>query len=208
MRAIASRASPARRPTRRPRDREAQEHDRAGETLQPGDYPASPIEHRDGDNTPTAPEAQADWDTVVQPEREPGAAHEPFPEGQYSPRRIASQGVAPWASTNRAIRATSPASSSARRAKPPRTGPPRRRETRKGRDDDAKARERAIEVDEDELDAAERDGPAGVGASAALVLLQRRMTSSAISSGVLHSQVISADPRPSRGFPGSATLQV
>jgi hypothetical protein len=64
------------------RDRDAQEHDRAGETLQPGDYPASPIEHRDGDDTPTAPEGQADWDTVVQPERKRGAAHEPFPEGQ------------------------------------------------------------------------------------------------------------------------------
>jgi hypothetical protein len=42
---------------------------------------------------------------------------------------------------------------------PPRTGP-REGETRKGREDDAKARERAIEVDEDQLDAAERDGPA------------------------------------------------
>jgi len=60
------------------RDRAAQQHDRAGDqTLQPGDYPASPIEHADRDNTPTAPEAQVAWDAVVQPER-----RKPRPEGQ------------------------------------------------------------------------------------------------------------------------------
>lgn len=54
--------------------RDAQQHDRAdldvgGETLQPGDYPASPLEHRDGDEAPAAPgDARGDWDDVVQPE--------------------------------------------------------------------------------------------------------------------------------------------
>lgn len=52
------------------RDRAAQDHDRAGGTLQPGEYPASPIEHRRGDNTPTAPgDKLVEWDHVVQPER-------------------------------------------------------------------------------------------------------------------------------------------
>jgi len=51
-------------------DRAAQEHDRAGgETLQPGDYPASPIENRDDGGARAAPEAQVAWDGVVQPER-------------------------------------------------------------------------------------------------------------------------------------------
>ncbi|HEY6814288.1 MAG TPA: hypothetical protein VI168_01995 [Croceibacterium sp.] len=60
------------------RDRAAQQHDRAGDqTLQPGGYPASPIEHRDQDNTPTAPDARADWDQVVQPE-----PRQPLPEGK------------------------------------------------------------------------------------------------------------------------------
>jgi hypothetical protein len=49
--------------------REAQDHEQAGETLQPGDYPASPLEDRDQDITPTAPEPHVEWDEVVQPER-------------------------------------------------------------------------------------------------------------------------------------------
>ena len=61
-------------PAEATRDRAAQEHDRAdldagGGPLQPGEYPASALEHGDSDNTPRAPEAQVDWDTVVQPER-------------------------------------------------------------------------------------------------------------------------------------------
>jgi len=79
------------------KDRAAQEHDRAdldtgGEAMQPGDYPASPIENSSGDpatglrtgDTPAAPETSAEWDAVVQPERRP--PHEPddlpLPEGK------------------------------------------------------------------------------------------------------------------------------
>ena len=47
--------------------REAQDHEQAGETLQPGDYPASRLEDRDQDITPTAPEPRVRWDEVVQP---------------------------------------------------------------------------------------------------------------------------------------------
>ena len=66
-------------------DRAAQQHEQAdrdagGGPLQPGAYPASALEHGDSDNTPTAPEAQVDWDTVVQPER-----HAPGPEGDDEP---------------------------------------------------------------------------------------------------------------------------
>jgi hypothetical protein len=54
-------------------DRAAQDNDRVGDTaLQPGDYPASAIENRRGDTSPTAPgDSQVDWDEVVQPERRP-----------------------------------------------------------------------------------------------------------------------------------------
>jgi hypothetical protein len=85
----------ARRPGEAPdvatRDREAQEHDRAdldvsGAAAQPGDYPASPIENRDQDNTPSAPdEPRAGWDDVVQPERQrrgQGFDRLPLPEGK------------------------------------------------------------------------------------------------------------------------------
>lgn len=73
------------------RDRAAQEHDRAdldagGGPLQPGEYPASAMEHGDSDNTPTAPEAQVDWDAVVQPEGKARRADQwddqPLPEGK------------------------------------------------------------------------------------------------------------------------------
>jgi hypothetical protein len=50
-------------------DRAAQDHEQAGEVLQPGDYPASPIDDKHQDNTPGAPEPQVQWDEVVQPER-------------------------------------------------------------------------------------------------------------------------------------------
>jgi len=80
---------PGKAPVEATRDRAAQQHDRAdldvgGETLQPGDYPASPIGHRDQDNTPTAPgEARADWDDVVQPEQREADDwdDQPLPEG-------------------------------------------------------------------------------------------------------------------------------
>lgn len=52
------------------RDRAAQEHDRAGDPAQPGEYPASRLENRDGGDTPTAPgDAPVEWDDIVQPER-------------------------------------------------------------------------------------------------------------------------------------------
>jgi hypothetical protein len=59
----------ARQPGEAVADREAQEHDRAGGTAQPGDYPASPLENRNEGGPPPAPDAQAEWDRVVQPER-------------------------------------------------------------------------------------------------------------------------------------------
>lgn len=87
-------------PTEATRDRAAQEHDRAdldsgGEAMQPGDYPASPIENSSGDpatglrtgDTPAAPQTSVGWDTVVQPERQRdrrGRARDdlPLPEGK------------------------------------------------------------------------------------------------------------------------------
>ena len=51
--------------------REAQDHEQAGEVLQPGDYPASAIENRGQDETPSAPDdPRVEWDEVVQPERQ------------------------------------------------------------------------------------------------------------------------------------------
>ena len=91
-------ADKARLPGEATRDRGAQDHDRAdldtgGEALQPGDYPASPIEHRDQDpstglragTTPTAPgDENAGWDDVVQPEQRQEHARDdlPLPEGK------------------------------------------------------------------------------------------------------------------------------
>ncbi len=63
------------------KDRAAQDHEQAGETLQPGDYPASRLEDRDQDITPTAPDPDVDWDEVVQPERQVGEAGHDFDEG-------------------------------------------------------------------------------------------------------------------------------
>jgi hypothetical protein len=48
-------------------DRAAQDHDRAGAMLQPGEYPASRLETGGGGRAPSAPDP--DWDAVVQPER-------------------------------------------------------------------------------------------------------------------------------------------
>jgi hypothetical protein len=70
-------------PSEATRDRAAQEHDRAGDqALQPGEYPASPIEHRDQDITPDAPEPQAAWDEVVQPEPRRGRDDRSLPEAK------------------------------------------------------------------------------------------------------------------------------
>jgi hypothetical protein len=75
---------PGEAPREATRDRAAQDHDRAGGTAQPGDYPASAIENtRDA-----APEAQVAWDAVVQPEqrRQPDEPKDwddlPLPEGK------------------------------------------------------------------------------------------------------------------------------
>ena len=82
----------ARRPEEVPReavaDRAAQDHEQAGGTLPPGDYPADRIEDRDQDITPTAPEPSVDWDDVVQPERNDARGRResgsdlPLPEGK------------------------------------------------------------------------------------------------------------------------------
>ena len=58
-------------------DRAAQDHEQAdvltspdGEPERDIDYPADPIERRDGaDITPDAPEPSVDWDARVEPER-------------------------------------------------------------------------------------------------------------------------------------------
>src|SRR5690606_32928137 len=56
--------------------REAQDHDYADIQTSPDgepdadiDYPADPIERREGDNTPDAPDPKVDWDARVEPER-------------------------------------------------------------------------------------------------------------------------------------------
>ena len=77
---------------RQPRPGIGFQHDRAdldvsGEALPPGDYPASPIEIKDQDNTLSAPAPRVEWDEVVQPESgENKRAAErddlPLPEGK------------------------------------------------------------------------------------------------------------------------------
>jgi hypothetical protein len=70
----------SRRPDEAPAEavagREAQEHehaalDVAGEMATAGESPASPLENREHDITPTVPEPRTSWDEVVQPERRP-----------------------------------------------------------------------------------------------------------------------------------------
>ena len=59
------------------RDRAAQDHEQAGGEPGPGNYPASRLEDRDGDeNTPDAPAPDVDWDERVQPERADEREHE------------------------------------------------------------------------------------------------------------------------------------
>jgi hypothetical protein len=56
-------------------DRGAQEHDLPGGTAAPkGRYPASRIEDRAGDISPTAGDPRVEWDDVIQPERQVGEA--------------------------------------------------------------------------------------------------------------------------------------
>jgi hypothetical protein len=62
-------AQPGEAPREAVKERGAQDHEQAGERLQPGDYPASRIEDRDDDTTPSPPEPEVRWDEVVQPER-------------------------------------------------------------------------------------------------------------------------------------------
>jgi hypothetical protein len=89
-----ARAGRPRQPGEAPADavagREAQNHERAAEDVaggqpQPGESPASRIEDRDGDITPTAPDPRASWDDAVQPERResgPPWDEQPLPEGK------------------------------------------------------------------------------------------------------------------------------
>ena len=72
--------------------REVQDHDYAdlqvsdGEPQRGSDYPATNPPERKGDITPSAPEAQVDWDDVVQPEQHRRQAQtsdeQPLPEGK------------------------------------------------------------------------------------------------------------------------------
>ena len=70
-------------------DRSAQEHDRADQDVslesaprQPV-YPAGRLQDEQGDNTPSAPEPQVDWDDVVQPPHGVQADEDlPLPEGK------------------------------------------------------------------------------------------------------------------------------
>jgi len=57
------------------RDRAAQDHELPGADAVPkGGYPASRLQDRKGDNTPTAGDPRVEWDDVVQPERQVGEA--------------------------------------------------------------------------------------------------------------------------------------
>ena len=76
-----STSSGANQPGEAPReavhDRAAQENELPGCTAPKGGYPASRLQDRPGDNTPTAGDPRVEWDDVVQPERQVGeASHE------------------------------------------------------------------------------------------------------------------------------------
>ena len=75
---------PGEAPKEATRDRSAQDHEEAGGAPRPGKSPASPIENRDQDTTPAAPEPHAGWDEVVQPERAKDKTRDdlPLPEGK------------------------------------------------------------------------------------------------------------------------------
>ena len=74
-------------------DRSAQDHEQAGgppqSGAQAGEFPASPLENRDQDITPSAPGDRAvEWDDVVQPQpgqeqgQSDGSEDLPLPEGK------------------------------------------------------------------------------------------------------------------------------
>ena len=82
-------AQPGEVPGEAVKNRAAQDHEQAGGAMQPGESPASPTENRDQDNTPSAPDpsapdSDAEWDRVVQPQRAPQGemSDEPPPEGK------------------------------------------------------------------------------------------------------------------------------
>jgi len=56
------------------KDRAAQDHEQAGGLTQPGEAPASRLQDKDDDNTPTARNPRVEWDDVVQPERQEEAS--------------------------------------------------------------------------------------------------------------------------------------
>jgi hypothetical protein len=71
------------------KDRAAQEHDRAdqdasgGKPSRPPVYPAGRLQDEEGDNTPSTPEAEVEWDDVVQPPHGVRARKDmPLPEGK------------------------------------------------------------------------------------------------------------------------------
>ena len=49
--------------------RAAQENELPGSTAAKGGYPASRLQDRPGDNTPSAGDPRVEWDDIVQPER-------------------------------------------------------------------------------------------------------------------------------------------
>jgi len=87
-------AQPGEPPAEATEGREAQEHDPAdlqvsgSDAPRRGDYPATNPPDRQGDITPTAPQADVEWDEVVQPERADARPksiqpdEQPLPEGK------------------------------------------------------------------------------------------------------------------------------
>ena len=62
-------------------DRAAQEHELPGSTAPKGGYPASRLQDRTGDNTPSAGDPRVEWDDIVQPQRQ-GAAEAALQPGE------------------------------------------------------------------------------------------------------------------------------
>jgi len=70
-----NRADGTTQPGEATRARAAQDHELPGADAVPkGGYPASRLQDRKGDNTPTAGDPRVEWDDVVQPERQVGEA--------------------------------------------------------------------------------------------------------------------------------------
>ena len=82
--------NPGKAPAEAVKGRAAQDHEQAAGAPQADESPASRLEHREGDNTPSAPDDEdkrIEWDEVVQPERQQhqGRAKRddlPLPEGK------------------------------------------------------------------------------------------------------------------------------